>query len=191
MCRNNFKNFCKLTKRPLWRWCYELRVLYEKKEMALPLIYFSEITMYKSSLTPLSCFLSHQLPSSANSTFLLACKSIPIIPHTSFCFRLLLFLAWTISIASSLCSILSFTSIPWLHYCQGNLFQREIITPLLASLHWPPPTCYYKVYPISPSHLLYHAPAVRAHSVEVLCFPRCCSLPVPQCCKSVWHHCIV
>lgn len=83
---------------------------------------------------PYSCFmclLSNQPPTSAKSVFLLACKSIRILPHASFSITPLLFLTQTVSVASSFCSH-SFCIIHILT-ARGIFPKRE-----LSLLYWHP-----------------------------------------------------
>lgn len=103
--------------------------------MGLPLMHLSRITTWKLSLTRLSsCHISQQPPSSAKSSFLLACKSVPILPCDPFSFRPLLCLTYTVFVAS-LCSLsplfaplLSLSSIPSTHswcYCQSDFSKKK------------------------------------------------------------------
>lgn len=88
-----------------------------------------------------SCLMSVQPPSSANLAFLLACKSIPILPYASFSL-----VYPTHSAASCLLSdffsLLSSTSTHSLRYYQSDLAKMRMITPLLTDPPVAPVTCH-------------------------------------------------
>lgn len=156
--------------------------------------------------------MSNQPPSFANSAFLLACKPIPILPYDSFSFRPLLCLPHTLcSLLSLLSFFLCYPSLPFIMLLPEWSFRKKNYHSFTDNPSMAPITCcinfvflsipykvLYSLVPLSlfgvitaTPHLSHLDTSFSSSLLKCLWLTKALCFSLPQCCISVWCHCIL